>query len=181
MDMQDTQLTRIFTNDPKWARNIGENLARRVETTLGYPKFWLDQDHDLPAPGARTLFIATPEVLENASGTAWTVDSGDPVTAYLTDGPRAYGYRVSDTAMTSGMFGWHEGDVVIVDPDSPPKNGALVVYRLPTGDIVMRQYARQGDTLRLAALNESLYPPISLAANEGYYLGRVTEAPAKAL
>lgn len=35
----------LLSNNDVHRRNMGEELARRIETTLGLPQLWMDQDH----------------------------------------------------------------------------------------------------------------------------------------
>lgn len=47
-------------------KNIGNNVARAIESALGLPEGWMDREHDAPAPPAddrERLFIETALVL----------------------------------------------------------------------------------------------------------------------
>jgi len=70
--------------------------------------------------------------------------------------PKAFGLTVEGDSMQPN---YQAGDVVIVMPSVPPRNGCLVVAKLKTDGIVFRRFhVAPGDTIRLTAYNP-IYPP----------------------
>ena len=46
VEIKHSMLFRVLAKDPK--RNLGEKLARRIETSCGIAEGWLDADRDAP-------------------------------------------------------------------------------------------------------------------------------------
>jgi repressor LexA len=63
---------------------------------------------------------------------------------------RAFYLRVVGDSMIGA--GIHDGDLVIVNPDSPPQNGDIVAARLGDGAMIKRYFA-EDDTVTLRAEN----------------------------
>lgn len=70
--------------------------------------------------------------------------------------PRAYLLEVRGDCMN---LAYHEGCMVLVDPDMVPRNGLAVVAEY-MGDTVLRRYHRFTDTLILSADSTSPHPDI---------------------
>lgn len=50
IDRQSAYLSRIYSDDPRHARHIGENMARDIEAKLNIQPGWLDIDHTRDHP-----------------------------------------------------------------------------------------------------------------------------------
>ena len=58
-----------------------------------------------------------------------------------------------------------DGDFVIVDSRSQPKNGQTVVALLENGEVTLKRFYREGTRIRLQPANEA-YEPLYVPANE---------------
>ncbi len=58
-----------------------------------------------------------------------------------------------------------DGDFVIVDSRSQPRDGQTVVALLENGEVTLKQFYREGTTIRLQPANDA-YDPLYVPANE---------------
>jgi SOS-response transcriptional repressor LexA len=72
--------------------------------------------------------------------------------------PNAYALTIEGDSMEPEV---RAGDAVILAPNSPPRNGDLVVARLQSGEVLFKKYRRlgpEGATVRLESLNPAYSP-----------------------
>ena len=82
----------------------------------------------------------------------------------FTDKPHWYALRVQGDAMvgTKGNKSFHEGDIIVVDPDKTAKQGDFVVAILPKAkEATFKQYVIEGGITYLKPLNQQ-YPMVAI-------------------
>lgn len=129
----------------KSVRNVGDKMARKIETSLGLPNGWLDSLHSAEAIDAN---VTTPQpftrgtsypLISWVSAGAWC-EAIEPYTLseilerYESNAHvegDAFWLRVKGDSMTS-PYGQSiaEGMMILVDTGREPKNGSLVVAKL---------------------------------------------------
>lgn len=102
-------------------RSIGNTLARRLEAACGKPNGWLDNDHSAgpkPRVASHSLKLLDQDL--------WVAAISDELTivSSLATSQDAFAVRISGREMVP-IF--EKGDVVIVDPGSPPAPGVYVL------------------------------------------------------
>lgn len=159
---------------------MGEKMARRVAEVLGIDEADLTNGSDHPPTrnGMHGTFGATPDIelppgmkakyvplLSMAQcGTMVAYDD----TAYTHDGflafdpkdPKAFAVKLAGDSMAPRF---EAGDVAIVYPSKPPKNGGVVIARLNDdhgGDVMLKLYQASGDSITLSSYNAA-YPPMT--------------------
>ncbi len=152
-------------------RSIGEKLARDIEVKLTLPRGWLDQ----PSGAGNTL--PGPDIRGRVPLISW-VQAGDWCEAVdhfapgdaeewmacpVAHGPHTYILRVRGESMHNphGRPSFMEGDLIFVDPDRHPENGALVVVKLiDTQEATFKKLVIEGPDQFLKALNPAWPEPI---------------------
>jgi SOS-response transcriptional repressor LexA len=80
---------------------------------------------------------------------------------FYTDQPRWFALRIKGDAMTAPLGhskSFHEGDIIIVDPEKPAKHGSYVIVLLSrTKEATFKQYVVDGGVRYLKPLNPQ-YP-----------------------
>ena len=86
--------------------------------------------------------------------------------------PNAFALRISGTSMEPD---YREGDIIIVDPDSPAYSGSLVVARM-NGDneATFKKFVKDGGSVYLEPLNER-YQPIDITGQDVTICGVVRQ------
>jgi len=88
------------------------------------------------------------------------VDISSHIPHIFTDQANWYALRVKGDSMTaaSGSKRFHDGDIILVDPDKEPAHGDFVIAILPrTKEITFKQYVVDGGVKYLKPLNTQ-YP-----------------------
>lgn len=169
---------RLLATDPKSAKPIGSNLARKIEEIGGKPEHWLDSPNYRSAM-AGTKMIAEDSGLRRVPLIPWGqaanwkegVDRapGDPEDwIYTTElaGPRTFALRVKGDSMTSsrGDDSFPDGTIIVLDPDREAVPGDFVaVLQSAESEITFKQLTRDAGRLYLKPLNPQ-YPTLELAA-----------------
>lgn len=159
---------------------MGEKMAAKVAEVLGLDVSELTNgsDHPPSRDGMRGTFGAKPDVDLPPGMTAKYVpllsmaQCGGMMayddTAYTHDGflafspkdPRAFAVTLAGDSMVPRF---EPGDVAIVYPSKPPRNGGVVIARLNEehgGDVMMKLYQASGDSVTLSSYNPA-YPPMT--------------------
>jgi SOS-response transcriptional repressor LexA len=177
LGVEPSYISQIAGQNP--TRNVGSTMARRIESSWGKPKGWLDESHiqaNEPTP-AYNVQIG-PEIVRSVPLISWVqagawgnlVDELEPGQAYkripttVHVGARAYALRVVGDSMTnpSGSPSFPEGTILILDPDRQAESGNYVVVR-QNGDTecTFKQLVRDGGALYLKPLNPR-YPILQM-------------------
>lgn len=90
-------------------------------------------------------------------------DIKDRIPHIFTDQPHWYALRVKGDSMTaSGSKSFHDGDIIIVNPDKTPQHGDFVIAVLPRSkEATFKQYVVDGGVQYLKPLNPQ-YPLIKI-------------------
>jgi SOS-response transcriptional repressor LexA len=169
-------LTRLYhvdsedENAPPF-RNIGKKMARRLETGMGKPLGWMDQDHssaleetgNKPIPMARLISWAQVGRLDEEMDSHVSVDT-DATVVYNVDtstvDESAFALRVRGDSMVdnAGSPSFPDGCIIVVDPSITAMPGDNVVVRLPAvEEAVFKTLELFDGKLQLKPLN-SRYP-----------------------
>jgi SOS-response transcriptional repressor LexA len=202
LGIQPAQLSRVFTRNPRHRRNIGSRFARAIERASNLRQGWMDEAHLIPdQEGSKTVtvkpnkaVVLTPfgdkmvPVLDYEQAWQWTASEKPyPVTnrteiIWTRISPlseRAFGLVIKGESMVGEFY---PGDIVIVDPEIPPKPGDFVVAKLEKEDkAVFRKYRPRGfdqamqPIIELAPLNEDYPSSMIDSHNPGYIIGTMVE------
>lgn len=201
MDIQPSQIARVFSQNPNNQRNIGTRLAHRIEDVAGKPRGWMDEAHLFPAdshdetkPSRRDAVIVSPfghkmvPVLDYKTAAAWTATTKPYPITNRTEvlwtkndalGERGFGLIIEGESM---MEEFYPGDIVVVDPDLTPQPGDFVVARLKGEEkVTFRRYRARGvnraggAVIELCPLNTD-YPVVAVEPrSKGKIIGTMVE------
>jgi SOS-response transcriptional repressor LexA len=170
-------VSRLFTENPRWRKNIGDELARRWEKELELPEHWFDHVHqvreDLPGyanarhvvePSATVPLISWVQAGRPMPAETWDPETLEHLLVARKYGPRAYALRVRGDSMvdpTSGK-GFPEGCYIVVDPDGEARHGSYVIVRFTGSDeATFKQLIHDGPR-RLLRPSNPRYPIIEM-------------------
>lgn len=155
LDIQASYLSRFSAKRKENRRNIGDKLARRIESVSGKTIGWMDRDvdqndttdmasHDSALEPARLDFIARIPVLGNTQAGRdgyWYEEADHPASAAEhIDAPSrdssAYGLRIRGRSMWPRM---REGDVLSISPVAECFPGDYVVIRTWGGETLVKE------------------------------------------
>nr|WP_318382705.1 LexA family transcriptional regulator [uncultured Enterobacter sp.] len=141
-DMSPAMLSQLIGENPN--RNVGDRLARKIETALSLPVGWMDSLHSKDTPG-NVSFSGKHEPKGSYPVISW-VSAGEWMEAVEPYHRRAverwyettvdcsedsFWLDVKGDSMTSpGGLSIPEGAAILVDPEVEPRNGKLVVAKL---------------------------------------------------
>ncbi len=128
----------------KGKKSFGTKIARHIEATLKLPAGFLDEAHELEgtklAKGKKIPLLSFVQCGEKT-------DSGDQTYDEWLD----VGENTPDNAFALYINGqsmepvFHEGEIIIVNPNLAPRPGDYVIARFAdTSDTTMKQYAVTG-------------------------------------
>jgi len=160
-------------------KNIGEKIARKIETALTLPVAWMDQAHDSqnihsntePGPdisGKVPLISwvqagAWAEVIDNFH----PGDAEDWIETTAKVSSQSFALRIKGDSMTNphGTPSLPEGSMVIIDPNAHCDNGNIVVARLNDSmEATIKKLVIDGGQRYLKPLNPA-YPTIPINGN----------------
>lgn len=163
-------------------KSFGPKIARYIESTLQLPNGFLDEPHELTSTKLSNSkkipllsFVQAGVMTESGDNSYddW-IDVGEDIPA------NAYALEIRGASMEP-VF--HEGQIVIINPNLCPHPGDYVVARLDNtygNEATMKQYAVTGidefgrDIFELRPLNP-LFPTLSSQTNPLQILGVVVE------
>jgi len=182
MDIAPAYISQIFSE--KTDRDMGSDLARKIETLAGKPRGWMDVLH-----GADTDYIDShavrPLIESNAHETSplgefknvpvvgsaqlgdnghwdeleYPVGFGDGVVRFPTRDKNAYALRCVGDSMKPRI---RNGEFVIVEPNTEPQPGDEVLVRTMDDRVMVKTLLYQRDgSLHLISINEA-HPPQSI-------------------
>jgi SOS-response transcriptional repressor LexA len=202
LGIQATQLSRIFSENTRHRRNIGARLARAIEQATGKRRGWMDEPHVAPEAfgpdSSKTdrgkAVVLTPfgdrmvPVLDYVQASEWTASAQPyPITERAeilwTRLPqlsqRAFALVVEGESMIDEFY---PGDIVIVDPEVPPRPGDYVVAKLSEEETVtLRKYRPRGHDesgtpiIELAPLNQDYPSTVMNSRTPGSIVGTMVE------
>ena len=143
-DTSPSTLSQITSNNA--VRNLGDELARKIERAEGLPKGWFDS---LQAPIADGNVEPGPEITSpyravKIVGTAqmgtegyWhALDEGDGVVDVPSSDPNAYALRLRGDSMAPAIrSGW----VAVIEPSHRLVPGEYVMIRLHDGESMLKE------------------------------------------
>jgi phage repressor protein C with HTH and peptisase S24 domain len=155
-------------------RDVGEKLARSIESSLRLPVGALDQPMgaQVMEPGViydtgtlRVPVVGTAELGDNGFHTEldYPVGHGDGFIAYPTSDPNAYALRVKGDSMRPRI---KPGEFVLIEPNTAPQPGEEVLVRTRDGRVMVKvlDFQRNG-VVQLSSVNEE-HRPMTLEATE---------------
>jgi SOS-response transcriptional repressor LexA len=128
IDREPTQVSRFMGANP--TKNIGDRIARHIETKCGKPKGWLDTDNSTDHMGVAftaipddyekriLLSVNTPLIEWNQIIMADECHRSTLIPCPADHGPNTFATRVKDNTMTA-QYGrsYPEGSIIYIDPD----------------------------------------------------------------
>lgn len=187
-----SELARVLGKSPaqvhqwiKGHRNIGDGVARHIETTLKLPIGWLDGrinlayatvksvNHNLAAPPMEGYVpVLTWEMMAKGMRST-SPETLSQVQEWLpcprAHGPDTFALPVKGDSMVNGSArpSFYDGDVIFIDPSLEVRHHALVVVQpMPNAAAMFRRLVIDGDQHMAEALNPAWPERISrLPAN----------------
>jgi len=123
IDREPTQVSRFMGANP--TKNIGDRIARHIETKCRKPKGWLDTDHRTGNTNKVSDNIEHHQINKGVPLLNWDQLTNENSKKLATTipcptehGPNTFATRVKDNTMTA-QYGrsYPEGSIIFVDPD----------------------------------------------------------------
>jgi SOS-response transcriptional repressor LexA len=154
---QFAKLAAILKVQPAWLQ-FGESKKEA-------PSYKPSVQKEKARKNAHTLPILTWKDIANLADSTPSDKTKEFLPHFSVDQPNWYGLKVVGDAMTapSGQNkSFHEGDVIIIDPDKKATHGSFVIALLPRAkEATFKQYVIDGGVLYLKPLNPQ-YPLIEI-------------------
>jgi phage repressor protein C with HTH and peptisase S24 domain len=175
----------IYQNIEEGRSQMGEKMAIKAAKILGIDVSDLmdGSDHPVERDSAIGTFGAVPEVnvppgmkvkyvplialAQCGPSMAWD-DGGYTGEGFLTfnpEDPKAFAVTLAGDSMIPRI---EPGDVALVYPSRPPKNGGVVIARLNEdngGDVMLKLYQGNGERVTLSSYNPA-YPPMQYSRSD---------------
>lgn len=156
-------------------RDMGEDVARRIEKGLGLPTGWMDvpQGSHVAQPGSIYNASAAPHFRARVPLISWTTagkwaeahdqfapgDGEDWVPTTASVGPNAFALRVVGDSMEPRI---PDGAIVVIDPSRSFKHGSIVLAkRTQDQEATLKQLWYDGAVPKLRPLNQR-YPILEM-------------------
>lgn len=151
-------------------REIGEHFGlSSVATVAGYIETLKDKGHLTAEENMARSLQLTPQWDNRtfAVPLLGTIAAGEPIEAIRTSetidipanmrGPSVFALKVRGESMLDD--GIYDGDYVIIEPTSSPKNGDIVVSLIDRENATLKRFFKEKDHIRLQPANNN-YKPI---------------------
>lgn len=159
-------------------RNVGDDLARRLERAAGKPHGWMDHDHsgsdngntEEGPPIRKVPVISWVQAGQWNAVDAHSEDDEAREYRFVEDralGSAAFALRVRGDSMTNpnGFPTYPDGCLIVVDPSIAPKNRDRVVVKIDgIEDATFKQLVLDSGTPLLMPLNPR-YPPMEFPSD----------------
>ncbi len=173
-----SQILHATPNQSGRPRSMGDDVARRIEESLGLPDGWMDQLHsadsstqpariyEAPAVYATTATLRLFPLISWVQAGHWTDipdqhhynDAEEWLPCAARCGPRTFVLRVQGESMAPRFA---DGELIFVDPDAEARHGSFVVVRLDdAAQATFKQLIIEGGRRFLRAINERWPDPI---------------------
>ncbi len=131
-----------------------------IERDTAKGTFGAVPDMQLP-PGMKAKYVPLLAMAQCGPLMAWDDGgyTGEGFLAFNPADPRAFAVTLSGDSMVPRI---EPGDVALIYPSKPPKNGCVVIARLNEdngGDVMLKLYQSNGDRITLSSYNPA-YPPM---------------------
>lgn len=167
--VSEAYLSQVTSDKTK--RNMGADVARRIEKAMRRRAGWMDLQHSLaePAQNSRASIVWVPVLTWEEAGKLGSsvMDRRPgmtiPTTANVAGRPisqRCFALRITGDAMVNpaGRPTYPPGCTIIVDPDREAQSGDRVIVKVPGVDEpAFKVYTRDSGQVLLRALNPQ-YP-----------------------
>lgn len=187
--IQTDNIGRYIATDKKAkeSRNVGDKLARKIETAIRKPIGWMDTPQwDELGPGntEKPYFAGETRLLPELSwvqagafGEAIDINSlGEEVKMHATHLPvaqSAYVLRVKGDSMLAppgSPITYPDGFLITIDPSLEAKDGDdVVVRRDSSNEATFKRIRMDGDKVFLVPLNPK-YDPIEITERDDYHI-----------
>lgn len=173
LEIRANYVSRLLSGNQLSRKNIGDELARRIEHVSRRPRFWLDQQHDAaPAPdntkneGSHVMRRRVPLVTWDEAAKMLTSHDDAPaapdrasIPSPVECGPRTVLLSVEGAAM---LPRFREGDLIFADPEADPMhhNGFCLALLPGARAPVFRRLVQEAGRRYLHALNPAWPDPI---------------------
>jgi hypothetical protein len=152
LGMQASYMSRVFSDNPAHSRNIGNDLARKIERVFDLPEGWMDREH--PGNGQtglavepRSVTIAELPLLDTpteVSGVASIVVSERWMYQHLGVADPSSMTVLTATGDAMGDT-FHDGDVLFVDRSHTSISADAIYAIVLNGELWVRRVQRKMD------------------------------------
>ena len=141
-------------------RRLGDQLAEKLERSMGKPDGWMDEAHD--EDGASWAAGGGCPLISWVQAGAWTeapefADAEARLHCPARCGPDTFVLRVRGESMAPRFL---DGDLIYVDPGVDARSGAYVVVRDGAGEATFKQLVEEDGRRYLRAANPDWPNPI---------------------
>ena len=186
LDLQPSYMSRLFTKNEDHRRNIGDEMARKIEGILGLPDGWMDTTHDSP----RNIPSSSAVVPKADNSIAQLIQEGEDRGVRSVHVTETWMYRhlgianTKDVAIVTAtgdaMAGtFADGDVLFVDRSHDTVKTDAIYALTMHGEFYIRRVQRQPDGDLTLIADNSVYAPQVVTKRERAsmaVLGRVIGA-----
>lgn len=171
--------TSTYLDIEEGRSQMGEKMAHKAAKILGIDVSDLmdGSDHPIERGSAQGTFGALPDIqlppgmkakyvpliamAQCGTSMAWDDGgyTGEGFLAFNPQDPKAFAVTLSGDSMIPRI---EPGDVALIYPSKPPKNGCVVIARLNEdngGDVMVKLYQANGERVTLSSYNPA-YPPM---------------------
>ena len=170
------KLASILKTDPAWLQfgSNAKNISAPIKKTEKHEKI-TSKYYPIPilSWNQAAQFIDVSKIKKD--------EIKEWLSYYFTDHPRWYALRIKGDSMIASVGHgktFHEGDIIIVDPDKDAKHGDFVIAVLPRAkEVTFKQYVQDGGIHYLKPLNPQ-YPITQIDKGThicGIVVGRLTQ------
>jgi SOS-response transcriptional repressor LexA len=200
LGIQPSQISRLFSQNPRHHRNIGRGLAEKIEKCLEKTDGWMDLVHDFvdyaaqgprmrssavrvkafntPPPNVATgpaIRRAVPLIAWHQIDTALDRLEDLDTEAYflcpIECSKQTFVLRVCGISMEPKF---RDGELIFVDPSVSAVHGKFVIVRIaPLQDPVFRQLITEGGKQYLRTFNQNWPDQITEVSEQAQFLGVV--------
>lgn len=189
VDRAHSYMSRCLTKNETHRKNIGEELARDIETRLKIPPLTLDALGTHDHQGSNVVYLPQPSakpnrypLIEWKDAATWANSSdnfkSDDMDMYLesTEDAGGKGFWMAvrgDSMASNGNPNFPEGSQILVRPGAELISGKYYLVTLDTGEQTFKQYVEDAGHKYLRPLNPS-YRTIEVSDN-CTFIGRIVD------
>lgn len=168
-------VSRLVSSNPTTQKNIGPAIARKIEEASGVSEFWLDQNHQNveQSPPLYTIDnnnnqtnLRLVPVISWVQAGSWE-EIEDPHQPGVAEDWMPSPIKCSSSTFVLRVRGasmeprFHDGDLIVVDPQVEARNKSFVIVRMDDSkEATFKQLILEGDRRYLKPLNPQWPDPI---------------------
>lgn len=190
-DVNQAYLTQVDRSTPRTdgsPTEMGDEVARRLETGMKKPVGWMDHDHSSPDPEGHESQQVRPVQVRTLRWDGFggkegmltlngaVQDEGELVFAPPTAGAGTFALKVQGDSMMNPagtMPSFPDGSIIIVDPTREPESGSPVIVKLADAPVAVFKILEIYDGKRYLKPINPHYPPMAPMPDDALIVGRV--------